>query len=79
MIKHELVERLNNENRYLVTINYLENNMMKTTTFSNNFPIMDLETARFEASKTILDCFEKEMSKIKKQQELEKEVKGLIE
>ena len=79
MIKHDLVEKLQEQDRYLVTINYLDNNMMKTVSFTNNFPIMDLQTAQFEASKTIGNLHKKEMAKIEEEKNLQNSVKGLIE
>ena len=63
----------------MVTINYLDNNMMKTVSFTNNFPIMDLQTAQFEASKTIGNLHKKEMAKIEEEKNLQNNVKGLIE
>jgi hypothetical protein len=79
MIKHELIEKLQEQDRFLVTINYLENNAMKTVSFTNNFPVMDLQTAQFEASKTIGNIHIKEMAKLEEENNLEKNVKGLIE
>ena len=79
MIKHELIEKLQDKDRYLVTINYLENNMMKTISFTNNFPVLDLETAQFETNKAIGKIHTKEMAKLKEEQNLENSVKGLIE
>ena len=79
MIKHELIEKLGEKDRFLITINYLENNVMKTTSFTQNFPVLDLETARFECSKTIGEIYSREMAKLKEEKNLEKNVKGLIE
>jgi hypothetical protein len=79
MIKHEIIEKLGSKDRFMVTINYMENNMMKTTSFTNNFPVLDIQAAQHEAYKTIGTIQRKEMAKLEGEEDLEKNVKGLIE
>lgn len=79
MIKHEVIEKLGSKDRFMVTVNYMENNMMKTISFTNNFPVLDIQAAQHEAYKTIGTIFRTEMGKLEAEKDLNNSVKGLIE
>tara|TARA_R110000824_G_scaffold288465_4_gene476363 strand:- start:2812 stop:3066 length:255 start_codon:yes stop_codon:yes gene_type:complete len=84
MIKHKLIEQLEDKDQYIFAISYLKEGKIETTVFSNDFPVLDMPTVRNEFSGLLFELYEKEVntpedgldsgSKI-----VNNQIKGLIE